>query len=239
MCSELDKEEADKPLQVDSGEGSDRVVSEGEPSKKRKRVVTEPLAEDDPDFSMQVLQKQKLSHKKTCSSISNSVSPGKQRTLMSMCGEMSSGGGVRVKGKMVESSACSELQSKAKGLASYLLSQQPCPVPAVEQTSVNAVTVTVDKSANNENTTGNSATDTVYATSDTRVCSSSAHHDAMEDEGAVTCSSSSEGLLPTACTGYTVAAEGGGGVSVCDGGWMEGLGDCDLTSFDNFEDDGS
>ena len=238
MCSELDKDEGNKPLPVDSGEGSERVVSEGEPSKKRKRVVAEPLAEDDPDFSMQVLQKQKLSHKKACSSVSNSQSPGKQRTLMSMCGETSSGGGVSVKGKMIESSACSELQSKAKGLASYLLSQQPCPVPAVEKTSVNAVTVTVDKSANNENTTGSSATDTVYATSDTRVSSSSAHHDA---EGAVTCSSSSEGLLPTTCTGYTVAAGGGGGagVSVCDGGWMEGLGDCNLSSFDNFEDDGS
>ena len=176
-------------------------------SKKRKRVT-----ESDPDFSSRT-QRQKNPHKKVCSVLSppKKVTNSKQRTLTLMCTESIS------EGRNVGSQERDfTKQSKASDLATYLLSQHS--MESSSHTTISTATPcsAVIKAASTRTGAyyqrGNDATVPVKTHVEVQPLGASSNAETCDDDG-------------------------GPSVSGCEENWFDDLRDCDLVSFDNFDDD--
>lgn len=204
---ELDTEESDMTMEDNSREGSDTEESKKK-SKKRKRVMVEPLTESDPDFSSRT-QRQKNPHKKVCSALSppKKESNSKQRTLTSMCTESIS------EGRNVGSQERDfSKQSKASDLATYLLSQH-----SMESSSHTTISTATPCSV-------------VIKAASTRT-------GARDIDASVPVETHVE-VQPLGASSDLETCDGGGpSVSGCEEKWFDDLRDCDLVSFDNFDDD--
>lgn len=255
-CSQLDAEESDMTVDMESREDSDNAEVSRK-NMKRKRVTIESFADDDADFGTRT-QKQKHSHKKVCSAASpgKKKNIGKQRTLTSMCSESISEAGNKEKTRGDDAK-----QSKASDLAIYLLSQYSTgssnttsslcetvkPVSkstVIKPTDKNTHTCIMDSTytgstsgAIEDDLNGHRKAGTSHGSFPADSCST---HDAAQpvahrpSNSGTMCigNAETEDLLPPSGMGTRCSS-----VSGCDGKWLDGLEDCDLASFDNFDDD--
>ena len=201
-------------------------------NKKRKRMTVEPYSDDDPDFSPHTGKQKKNSE--TCRS-------SRQRTLTAMTSESNSGG--RGKGRLKTTEHCEP--SKAANLASYLLSQQSLGGVCTSTTSGRFSDSTVESSTSGATTSiavGNDAVAVqrkAAAECDGQVYVES-HTNCRPHTKCTQCQSTHK-CHPTcgAARGFsckTACPVTHDSVSESDSGWLDGLRDCDLSSFDNFDD---
>ena len=219
-------------------------------NKKRARVTVEPLTEDDPEFKP---QKQKLSHKKACT-----VSPWKnecvtkQRTLTAMCGSSVTEGVSRERHTCIETGGAT-IQSKASDLASYLLSQHSIASGGTVassqcETGMKAASVGTEVA---EPTSSDAVDVIITGTCGHKITVTSGTYDPVDSPGSCQYTwtqSQSTGdschTMSTDCTHaeidephvQTGVSGGWDRDSGCDGQWLDGL-NCDLSSFDDFDDD--
>ena len=214
---------------IDSQEGSIK-------SKKRKRVMVEPLTNDDPEF---ISQKQKLSRKKVTSTVSpqKNECEYKQRTLTAMCSSPLSEGGSRERD--VETGDTTT-RSKASDLAMYLLSQQSTSSSTVTSSQRELVSTTVSKPVPSDAVKVNSThSHRITVTSGTHGSCQYTHPQSTGGDShtmSLGCTER-EGPHSAVSGGWDWSSSGSG----CDGQWLDDLamGDCDLSSFVDFDDDGT
>ena len=200
-------------------------------SKKRKRVMVELPTEDDPEF---ISQKQKLSQKQVSSTVTprKNVCDGKQRTLTAMCSSSVSEGGS--KKRDVETRGTTK-QSKASDLASYLLSQHSTASGSTVAGGPRELgSYTVSKVASDVNSTCGCGITVTSGTNGSCYYT----HEQHQSTGS-SCHPMSSGCAESD-EPHTAVSEGWDGSSSdsgCDRQWLDDLGDCDLSSFDDFDDD--
>lgn len=205
------------PADLDTGESNmtiednSREGSDTEETKKkrkkRKRVMVEPLTESDPDFSSRT-QRQKNPHKKVCSVLSPPKKESNSKQR-TLTSMCTESTSERRSGGSKERDFTK--QSKATDLATYLLSQH-----SMESSS---------------------------CTISTRIKATSTRTGAyyQRDNDASVPVERDVDVQPLGASSKAADLEtcddGGPSVSGCEEKWFDDLRDCDLVSFDNFDDD--